>query len=270
MNSIYTSVAITCILVIVSNFSFAQQQLPKLHVNPKWKECSFQIDPSLTQDEWYKFTKEAGLVSYYRSLTEAKPLGRWKFEVSLLQWKTEINDAEGAWNNTFVHPDSIHWLKEGPRLAVPGLSGRVGIADKLDIGLFFTKNPEANYGIYGGQIQYNIVYDTLLHWGASARAMFTSIYGPEDLQLRVYGVDFVASKELIKHSNWVSISPYAGISAYLSASHETTDKVNLKDEIIVGTQVMLGVTVNVYYARLGIEYNYSNTNTLSFKIGVGF
>jgi hypothetical protein len=36
---------------------------PKLHVNPRWKECSFQIDPSLTQAAWRQFTREAGLVA---------------------------------------------------------------------------------------------------------------------------------------------------------------------------------------------------------------
>jgi len=46
---------------------------PKLHVNPRWEECSFQLDPSLTQAAWHQFTQEAGLVSYFRPLAAARP-----------------------------------------------------------------------------------------------------------------------------------------------------------------------------------------------------
>ncbi|MGC4021421.1 MAG: hypothetical protein QM734_05495 [Cyclobacteriaceae bacterium] len=112
---------------IVAAFAFScltlagHAQEVKLHVNPRWKECSFQLDPSLTQSAWHDFTKEAGLVAYFRPLTDAKPMGKWKFEFSLLRWSTKINDKKSAWNDTFVHPDSTHWLKEGPRLAIPGL-----------------------------------------------------------------------------------------------------------------------------------------------------
>jgi hypothetical protein len=114
---------------------------PRLHVNPRWKECSFQLDPSLTQSAWHQFTREAGLVSYFRSLTDARPMGRGNFEVSVLQWDTGIDDGDAAWNDTFVHPDSTHWLFEGNGLKFPGLSVRAGVTSKTDVGLYFTKSP---------------------------------------------------------------------------------------------------------------------------------
>lgn len=80
----------------------------KLHVNPRWGECSFQLDPSLAQSAWRKFTREAGLVAYFRSLTAAKPVGVRNFEFSIHRWGTAIDDADPAWNDTFVHPDSTH------------------------------------------------------------------------------------------------------------------------------------------------------------------
>jgi hypothetical protein len=263
--------AIICLMLVVSSLSYGQQsEHAELHVNTRWKECSFQIDPSLSQGEWHKFAREAGLVAYFRPLADAKPLGKWKFEVSLLQWKTEIDDSEGAWNNTFVHPDSTHWLKEGPSLGVPGLTGRIGITDKLDVGLYFTKNVRANYGIYGGQIQYNLINDKAKRWSASARAGFNSIFGPEDLKVNIYGVDLFTSKEIKIYSDWVSISPYAGASVYLSSAREMTNKVHLNNENVFGAQATIGLTAKLSHVRLGIEYSFSNTNTLSFKIGAGF
>lgn len=242
----------------------------ELHVNPRWKECSFQLDPSLTQDAWHDFTREAGLVAYFRPLTDAKPMGAWNFEVSVLQWATGIDDTKPAWNDTFVHPDSVHWLTESPRLAFPGLTARVGITDKLDVGVYLTKSPGANYGFWGGQLQYNLVNNLEKKWAASARVSFVSMYGPDDLKLNVYGVDFITSKEFRLFADWASISPYVGVSSYLSASHETTSAVELKNENVFGGQGMIGAVAKLSIARLGVEYNFAKVNTLSFKVGVSF
>src|SRR5437870_3608433 len=119
------------------------QTHPKLHINPRWTECSFQIDPSLTQSDWRQFTGEAGLVTFFRPLADAAPMGRGRFEVSALQWKTGIDDHDAAWNDTFVHPDSTHWLFEGEGLAFPGLMFRGGVGAKTDVAGYFTKNPNA-------------------------------------------------------------------------------------------------------------------------------
>ena len=81
---------------------------PHLHVNPRWKECSFQLDPALTQTAWRQFTGEAGLVAYFRPLSDARPMDKGRFELSVLQWETGIDDHDAAWNDTFVHPDSAH------------------------------------------------------------------------------------------------------------------------------------------------------------------
>lgn len=239
-----------------------------LHVNPRWRECSFQLDPSLTQSAWRQFAAEAGLVAYFRPLTDARPMGAGKWEVSAVQWGTAIDDEDAAWNDTFVHPDSTHYLFEGSSLQFPGLMVRRGLTNRLDAGAYFTRNPGANYGFYGGQLQYNLHNDMERDWAAAARVSFVSMYGPEDLDLRVYGVDLVASKEF--SSRWVSVSPYAGVSSYLSTAHEKTAAVALSDENVLGSQAMVGAVVQVSVVRLAAEYNTARVGTRSFKLGVAF
>ncbi len=250
--------------------NFASAQDVHLHVNPRWEECSFQIDPSLTQDEWHRFAQEAGMVTYFRSLTDAKPMGTGRFELSVLQWNTRIDETAGAWNNTFVHPNSAHYLIGGKELPFPGLSMRAGITNKIDAGVYWSKRPGANYGVMGGQVRYNLVNDSAKNWAAAARLSFNSLYGPEDLNLTVYGVDLLASKRIAVVSDWGSISPYAGISTYLSHAHEKTEAVNLKDEYVSGAQGMVGAVIQIYLIRLGAEYNVAKVNSFSYKLGVNF
>jgi hypothetical protein len=242
----------------------------ELHISDRWKECSIQLDPSLTQSAWHQFTKEAGLVAYFRPLTDAKPMGAWKFEVSIVQWQTKFDDSDAAWNDTFVHPNSEHWLKESSRLPFPGLTARLGLTDKLDIGLYFTKSFGANYGFMGGQLQYNLLNNTEKKWSVATRANFTSLFGPEDVKLQVYGIDVITSKEFPLYFKWASIAPYAGMSSYLSSSRETTTKVDLHNENTVGVQAMVGAVLKLGAARLGVEYNASRLNTFSFKLGAAF
>jgi hypothetical protein len=239
---------------------------PVLHTSNRWKECSIQLDAALTQAAWRQFTQEAGLVAYFRPLVDAQPMGRGKFELSVLQWQTNIDDHESAWNDTFVHPDSAHWLFEGEGLKFPGLTARLGVTDKTDVGIYYTKNPNANYGFFGGQVQQSFFNRS--DWSAATRLSFTSLYGPEDVDLTVLGWDVVASREF-ELNGWASVSPYAGFSSYFSMSNETSPVVDLENEYVGGSQAMVGAVVRLAGARLAMEYNAAKVNSISMKVGFG-
>jgi hypothetical protein len=239
---------------------------PHLHLSDRWKECSIQLDQSLTQSAWAQFTREAGLVVYFRPLTDARPMGKGKFELSLLQWKTGIDDADPAWNDTFVHPDSSHVLFEGSGLAFPGLTARVGVTDRTDIGLYVTKSPNANYGFAGAQVQQNFLNDTKRNISAAARLSYVALYGPEDLDFGVLGADLLVSyrKEL---TSWASVSPYIGAANFIAHSHEKSAVVDLQNETQLGSQMMFGATLQLSAVKLSAEYANAAVKTVSFKVG---
>lgn len=262
-----TSAAVALATALSSAQLAAQQHdAPTLHVNPRWRECSFQLSSSLSKNAWRQFTREAGLVTYFRPLADAKPMGKGKFEVSMLQWQAGIDHHDDAWNDTFVHPDSAHYLFEGSRLKIPGLMVRAGVGDKTDVGLYFTKSPGPNYGFVGGQVQRSLVGGASREWAAAARLSFTSLYGPEDLDFSVIGWDVVASRD-IRLTTWAVLSPYAGVSSYLARAHEKSAVVALKDEYEGGSQVMVGATIKLSGVRLAMEYNRASVNSVSLKLG---
>lgn len=246
--------------------SAAAQGHPHLHTSPRWDECSFQLDASLTQPAWRQFTEEAGLVVYFRSVNDARPMGRGKFEIALMQWETGITATDAAWNDTFVHPDTTHWLFEGSRLKFPGLQGRVGVGAKTDVGVYVTKNPNANYGFYGAQVQRSLASGE--RWSAAARGSFVSLYGPEDIDFTVYGGEALVSRtfSVTRH---IAVSPYAAAATYLASSHEKSAVVALDDERVAGAQGMVGAVTEIYGARLGVEYSVAKVSSLSLKIGFG-
>ena len=229
--------------------------------NDRWSECSFVLDPSLTQEAWHQFATEAGLIIFFRPLSSAKPLGVKNFEVALLEWGTQIDDADDAWNDTFAHPDSTHTLFDGDLFLFPGLMFRAGISDRIDVGTYFTKNPSANYGFLGGQVQYSFIDDPEKNLAAAARFSYNRLFGPEDLNTSVVGLEVLASRDLSR------FSPYAGVSGYLARAQETTSKVDLEDENVFGLRGMVGVVANVSSLRIGLETNFAKVPGYSFKVG---
>ncbi|HSJ13485.1 MAG TPA: hypothetical protein VK939_03665 [Longimicrobiales bacterium] len=234
-----------------------------LHTNDRWEDCAFVIDPSLTQEAWRQFVSEVGLVAYFRPLASARPLGARRIELALLSSATRIDDADAAWNDTFSHPDSTHWLFEGDALMVPGLMLRVGATDRMDVGAYFTKNPKSNYGIAGAQVQYALLNDTTRGVAAAGRVSYARLFGPDDLTASVYGLDLVVSKDISV------FAPYVGVSGYLSRGHERTAKVDLEDENVLGVQVTTGVAVHVSVLRLGAEVNLARVPGYAFKVAFG-
>ena len=239
-----------------------------LHVNTQWEECSIQLDSTLSQGAWHQFTKEAGMVVYFRPLHGAETLAPGKFELSVLQWNTGIDETQSAWNETFVHPDTTHYLIGGDELPFPGLTLRAGISDKMDAGVYYTKSPGANYNIFAAQVQYNLFQNNTQRFYVSGRAGFSTIFGPDDLGYEVFGIDAITSKEFSFANDHLGLTPYALASAVLTHAHEKSDIVELDDENLLGGQAAIGAEARIFFARLGVEYNWGPVNTMSYKLGV--
>jgi len=240
-----------------------------LHVSDRWKECSIQLDPALTQEAWHQFVEEGGRLIYFRPLTDARPMGRGNWEISALKWQTNIDDTDPAWNDTFVHPHATHWLYEGSGLSFPGLTARVGVGSRIDVGAYFTKNVQANYGVAGAQMQYAFVRDPASPWGAAARLSVVSLFGPADVNLGAVGLDLLASRRL-DIVRRVSVTPYVGWSSIASVGRETSDAVSLEDEAAASSQAMAGAILQVAMVRIAAEFTTGAVATRSLKLGVTF
>jgi len=251
-------------MTVLSLIGFAPQAFAQtLHTNSRWTECAIVLDPDLTQDAWRQFVSEVGIVTYFRPLASAKPLGPGNVEIALLKWGTRIDDSDAAWNDTFSHPDSDHWLFEGSALYIPGAMVRAGVTDRLDLGAYFTRAVGANYGFFGGQLQYNLLNDPDRRLAAAGRLSVVRLFGPEDLTATTYGADLVASTE------FSVFAPYIGVSGYLAHARETTPKVDLDDESAFGAQATVGIAAQVSVLRIAAEYNLAKVPGISMKLGFG-
>ncbi len=267
LRKIHITIVAIVVFSLCSSVSYAQGDRPIVHLTDEWENCSMILDPSLTQDAWHKFTQESGNVFYFHPLTSAKPIGPGNFTLAIVTGFTGIDDNDPAWNDTFVHIDSTHYLvSENGILGFPSLSATYGFNEKIDVGAYYTMNPGTNYSAIGGSINYSIMNDPVEKFSAAVRAssVFVLLKGESEFNLSVHGIDLLLSRDINM------ITPYGGVSAYLSRNHATTGKVDLDDENVIGFQAKVGITAPISFLRFSAELNFAAVTTTSIMVGFGF
>ncbi len=265
MNKLHIGFIALAIMSVINTQALAHDIT--LHTTDKWDECALQIDPSLTQSAWKQFNSEMGEILTFRPVTSAKPLGKGNFDIVLTKGWAPVVDTDAAWNDTFVHPHSSHWLygeyaeEEGETtsghgdsphsLGLPIPLVRVGITDRIDIGATYIMAPGSNYGFLGTQVQYNLVNDTEKGVAGSVRGSMMLLVGIDDLKSAAYTIDALGSKDIAMFTG------YGGIQANLLTSKETTSVVDLKNETKLGLQAFVGVNTTLFsHLKVGAEVSF--------------
>lgn len=229
------------------------------HIDPGVESCSMVIDPSLTQGQWKRFTREAGEMVTFKSLAPAEIIRKRNFSLSLEYSVSPVDQHDSAWINTFTHPDADCPL--GDQIKMPVLRAKYSITDHAEVGIQWTTAPDANYGLVGAEVKYAILKEEKYITALSARASFVSLTGVKDFDVNIGSLDVMAGKKFSR------FSPYIGIRESLLMGTETTEKVDLQNENLFVTQGFIGLGFEIWYVNLAAEYTISDIQTFSFLLG---
>lgn len=255
----FLGTAISLVALLLASRAYSQDGV-YWHMDPGVKSCSMVIDPSLTQSQWERYTRQIGAIATFKSLASAEPLGKLNFALGIDYSTTPIDQRDPAWINTFTHPDESCPL--GDQIVVPTLRARLGVSSRVDVGGTWTTAPRANYGLLGGEVKYAFLKETGNVPAAAVTTSFTMLTGVPDYNINVYSVGLLASKRFSR------FAPYLGVKEALAVGTETTDKVNLERESIAFTQGFIGATYFVWKLGLSAEYDIAEVNSLVFVVGV--
>lgn len=267
--SFFSPVIFAALAALLVSFPLNAQRDVHLHINSELGACDFDIAPELTQSEWSRATREIGNIVYLDPLAPAAPLGRRHWSLHLESSSAKVDDLSGAWNNTFHHPDSTHYLTgESGRISVPGLRLRFGITDRLEAGLFYTsaKPFGANYGFLGFETKYAFLHDTIKGWDAAARASYVMDANVRDFNVFCSAVDFTGSKTFFN-----CLSPYAGVGLNWNYGVTKTAEVNLDAASSFAVHGIAGIDFRWKFITAGYGVMFGDgLGNRSFKVGVIF
>jgi hypothetical protein len=218
------------------------------------------IDPALTQDQWHRFTEQAGAIITFKSLTSAKTLGRNRFRIAINETYSPVDQHDPAWINTFTHPDKDCPLGDG--IIFPTLQASYGITERIDIGGFWTTAPRANYGAVGGEAKYAFLRESRNCPAAAVRGSFAILTGVPDFNFGEVSLDLILSKTVS------AFTPYLGWRSNFAVASETTSKVGLHDERVPFSQGYVGLVYSLWKLNLSAEYNVASVNTIALDLGL--
>jgi len=225
----------------------AAAQMPILHVDPSLEDCSVIFAPALTQSAFRRFVREFGSVSAFKQMSPPVTLGRGGVAVGLDVIYFTVDEASDAWNDTFAHPAADHYL--GSDLSFPSVRLRVGVSDAVDLGAFYTRNPNANYGWLGLEGRYGLLrQQETVPISLAVRGAYTRTLYVADMSMQTFTADISAGRTF-----WRVLTPYVGVGSDLVLARETTDAVALQRETELVPRAFGGLEVRYWHLALGAE-----------------
>jgi len=220
---------------------------PNLHVDPTLEDCSVIFAPELTQDAFHRFVREFGSVSAFKMMAPPTTLGKRGVALGIEYISFTVEEKSDAWNDTFAHPDAYHEL--GSSKAFPKLRLRAGVTDALDIGAFYTRNPNANYGWLGLEARYGLMRQSeTTPVSLAVRGAYTKTLYVHDMDMHAITADLAAGRTF-----WNALTPYAALGGDLVLARERTDAVALQNETQFVPHVLGGFEARFWHMALGAE-----------------
>lgn len=233
---------------------------PQLHVGNDYQSCYFDLHPDLSLSEFRQFAREGGMVVRFQQLAPAATLGAGRLQISAGYTATPINDSDGAWNDTFSHPDAEHWLgnsQQFPRLVV-----RYGLTDSIDLGAWGSVNPESNYGFAGVDAKVAILRQNAgAPVSVAVRPSVTMLIGPSELWFGNLSADLTVSR------NFWGFEPYAGVGGSFTYAMETSDDVELPYVATIDPVAVVGLSYSWRFLTAGAEATFGAVNTYGVLVG---
>jgi hypothetical protein len=237
--------ALIALLSLVPAAALAQK--PILHVDPSLKDCSVIFAPELTQSAFQRFVREFGSVSAFKQMSPPTTLGKGGVALGLDMIYFTVDEASDAWNDTFAHPDATHYL--GSHKSFPSVRLRVGVTDAVDLGAYYTRNPDANYGWLGVEGRYGLLrQNAAVPISLTVRGAYTKTLYVADMDMHTATFDVSGGRTF-----WNRVTAYAGWGGDLILARETTDAVQLKTEVAPVSRAFGGVQLRLWHMALGVE-----------------
>ncbi len=237
---------------------------PPLHVDPSVKDCSVRFAPELTQSAFERFAREFGSVSAFKQGAPPTTLGAWGFSVGFERLSFSVEEKAAAWNDTFTHPNGEHPL--GSSHEFPMLRLRVGVADDLDVGAFYTENPNANYGWLGVDVKYAILAQRDdAPFSLSVRGAYTKTLYVADMDMHAITADVSIGRTF-----WKVLTPYLGVGTDAVLARETSPAVSLKTEAVLVPHATAGLEVRYWHVAIGAEAQLSAVTSYQAQVSAVF
>lgn len=216
--------------------------------------ADFNSVGSLTQDEFHRLSQDLGAATSYKGVTPATPLGVVGFDIGVVVTDTKLE------NSTLF---SRAGAGSHSHLVIPKLHVYKGLLGGLDVGAFVAGATGVSATVFGADLRYAFLDDTLALPAVAMRLSGTKATGLGELTLATVALDIMASKKFI------ALTPYVGAGTVRVQTKARGTA--LAEERFNRSRVFGGLNVNLIGVNFAFEAEKMGANTsLSAKAGLRF
>jgi hypothetical protein len=237
---------VVAILSVVTMFlpgaASAQQSGSGSAVSTTYRGTFHDMVPDLTQPELDAMAADLARLLRFRQLGDTRTIGRGHVDLGLQFGSAPID----GWT--------------GPRVA-----GRIGVNNRVDVGVWGGLNTKADYGMFGIDTRILLVTEDAVHpVSVAIRPSVTTLVGRTDVYGASAGIDLTISR------TFGAFSPYAGVAATTSAALEDSRDLHLDPGTAEGTLSYAGLAYRWRALVVSAEVERSLTVSYAFRIGTRF
>jgi hypothetical protein len=210
---------------------------------------------AITQKEFKDFSKEAGLAISYIPAAPAEPLGIIGFDIGIEATVADIREDRSYWRKVTSDPPTV--------LVLPKLHAQKGLPFGFDIGLVYSKVPQSNVSMIGGEIKWAYIAGNTALPAIALRGSYTRLLGVGELNLDTFGADLSISKGL------AFVTPYAGYGQVWVRSKEKAG-LGLEQESLSLPKPFIGVKISLLLINLVLEADFSEIPLYTGRLNIGF
>ena len=217
------------------------------------------IPAGVSQPEFRDLTEQLGLSISYMPLAPAAPLGFLGFDAGVEVTAVNLHQSDSVWAKVVSDgsiPDYVFF---------PKLHAQVGLPFKLDIGAVYSKLPDSNVSMVGGELKWALIGGGVAMPAVALRGSYTKLLGVSDMDLNTYGLDLSVSKGI------AFLTPYAGGGMVRITSRSHSSAVSLSSEQINRAKGFIGLRVSIlHFLSMVAEADFSAIQAYTLRLNVSF
>ena len=209
---------------------------------------------STNQTAYEDFIEEIGLTIAYLPMAPAEPLGIVGFDIGVEVTTADIDQSRWTAVTSADPPGTV---------VLPKIHVQKGLPFSIDIGAIYTKIPDSNIAIAGGEIKWAFISGNIALPAVAIRGSYTKLLGVDVLDLETYGADISISKGI------AFVTPYAGYGQVWIRSKAKSLVSNLEANLNL-PKPFVGVKVSIALINLVVEADFGEVPLYTGRINIGF
>lgn len=224
---------------------------------PLAAQSDIEFDPSITQQDFVKFSRIAAQAIYPTPVEPAGARGLLRFDIGIAATAVPVELEASYWQNSVTDDFTI-----SDHVVVPRLVASKGLG-RATISASYAKVQSSDVSTWGGALDFPIINGGLLRPTLALRGAYSALNGSDNFDLKTYGAEIFLSKGI------GPVTPYVAAGRMkIDATGVLSPTASLHDDSAFN-RYTVGVKLSLLIPKIVIEATQAEERSYAAKVSFG-